>query len=160
MQGPLTRVAILALAAGASLASAIALPGAASAQTYGDYRAYQDCRSQQAGNAVGGAIVGGLIGGVIGNSVAGRGDRGAGTAVGAGVGAAVGAGVGSSSTNCYDGPTRYDYNRSGYDYDRGDYRYDDGSYRDDRRYQGGSSYPGYYQTDPDYPTGPYGGDSY
>ncbi len=72
MQGSLTRVVVLALAAGTALASAAVAPATASAQNYDDYRAYQDCRSQQAGNAVGGAIVGGVIGGVLGNSLAGR----------------------------------------------------------------------------------------
>ncbi|HEY5410853.1 MAG TPA: glycine zipper domain-containing protein [Caulobacteraceae bacterium] len=168
MQRPQKGVAILALMAGASLMSLTALPSTAAAQSSYDYR-YSDCRQQQAGNTVAGAVVGGLAGALIGRSVAGRGDRGAGTAVGAGVGAAVGAGVGSSSTNCSDDRSRYDYQRDGsysYDYSRPsddysspgygytapNYGYTDPGY-------GYSSQPGYsgYQPTPDYRSNGYDG---
>lgn len=175
MQGPLIRTAVLALATGASLATAAVVPTTASAQDY--YRS--DCSRQRSSNAVGGAIVGGIAGALIGNGVASRGSRGAGTAIGAGVGAAVGAGVGSSSTDCYDGRSSYDYNRSsdynrsydynrGYDYDRSYYNnystpsssyYDSYSTPSRSYYNSYSSpsssydYSGYYgsrQTTPDY----------
>ena len=168
MQGPLTRAAILALATGASLASATALPTAASAQ---DYNSYQ-CNRERSGNTVAGAIIGGIAGAAIGNSVAGRGDRGTGTVVGGALGATVGAGVGSSSTRCYDAPSRYDYQRRDYDsrydysttpsysYDRSDsytpsYSYDRSnsytpSYSYDRSYYRGNSSPDYYQSTPSY----------
>ncbi len=93
--------ALFAATAAVVLTSAMAIPGVASAQPYGDpYAAQQACQQQQNNRAVGGAILGGLAGAAIGNGVSGGYNRTGGTVAGGVAGAAIGAGVGSATTNC------------------------------------------------------------
>ncbi|MNE06033.1 hypothetical protein D3C80_986080 [compost metagenome] len=144
-------VAISALAC----AAAVALPGVASAQSYGyDYPPaygygsynsynqgtyYDPCVRDQRQRATTGGLLGAAIGAVAGSQLAARGRRTEGSALGGVLGAAIGAGVGNSSAACdsryrrdadygYQGtyvPPAYGYDNRAYDYRGYDY---------DRRY--------------------------
>ncbi len=96
-------------------ASAVALPGVASAQSYGyDYPPaygygnggysqgtyYDPCARDQRQRATTGGLLGAAIGAVAGSQMAARGRRTEGSALGGVLGAAIGAGVGNSSAAC------------------------------------------------------------
>ena len=146
MQGSLKRAAVLALATGASLASAAVLPATASAQ---EYYGYDQCSHQRSGNTVAGAIIGGIAGAAIGSSSTRCYDR-----------------------SGYDYDRSYDYNRT---YDNRSYSYPSSSYDYNRSYYNSypsssydynnSYYYGSRQTTPDYyhstsPSYYYSGDGY
>ncbi|MBK1969453.1 glycine zipper 2TM domain-containing protein [Brevundimonas diminuta] len=146
-------------------ASAVALPGVASAQSYGyDYPPaygygnnrysqgtyYDPCARDQRQRATTGGLLGAAIGAVAGSQLAARGRRTEGSALGGVLGAAIGAGVGNSSAACdsrYRRDANYGYQGTyvppAYGYDnRG---YDDGRRYDDRR-DGYDYYRDYPQT--------------
>ncbi|WP_333592082.1 glycine zipper 2TM domain-containing protein [Brevundimonas sp.] len=158
------------IAAAAALIAAIAVPGAASAQSYysngygysqnygsGQYgRGYDyDRRSSQDpcyrdGRTGAGAAIGATAGAVLGSQLAARGRRTEGSVLGGVLGAMVGANVGRSSSEACRTQGYYDQGRSYSDYDRRndnsysyDRRYDDRNdrgYDYDRTYDRGSSY--------------------
>lgn len=156
-------------------ASAVALPGVASAQSYGyDYPPaygygsggysqgtyYDPCVRDQRQRATTGGLLGAAIGAVAGSQMAARGRRTEGSALGGVLGAAIGAGVGNSSAACdsryrrdadygYQGtrvPPAYGYDNRGYDNRGYDY---------DRRYDDRRDGYDYYRDYPDaYPSAP------
>lgn len=172
MIGLISKKAPAAAIAALACAATVALPGVASAQSYGyDYPPaygygnsgysqgtyYDPCTRDQRQRATTGGLLGAAIGAVAGSQMAARGRRTEGSALGGVLGAAIGAGVGNSSAACdsryqrdanygYQGayvPPAYGYDNRGYD-NRG---YDSGRY-DDRRYDDRRDGYDYYQ---DYP---------
>jgi len=137
-----------ALVAGAL--AAVALPGSASAQSYGqpsgygyDQRGYDACTRQEREQQTAGGLIGATIGAIAGSQIASRGVRTEGSVLGGVVGAAIGSSIGRDNAAC--GTTdrgygaygrRYDdaYSRPyGYDYGGYDRRYERRDY--DRRYE-------------------------
>lgn len=102
---------LCAIAAGAALAAAFAVP--ATAQDY--YYRHENCYDRNADASAGGALTGAVVGGAAAGPV------------GAVVGAAVGGSAGDDSVHC-----RYEHDEYGYN---GGY-YRDGGYYDDNGYYG------------------------
>jgi hypothetical protein len=110
------------LVAGSVALGALAVPAAASAQTYDRYGyGYGDrrveCRDTR-GNQTAGAVIGALAGAALGSNVAGRGAKSEGGVIGALAGAAIGAQAAKgASSGCHDryGSSRYG-STTGYGY--------------------------------------------
>jgi hypothetical protein len=161
MIGLISKKTSAAAIAALACASAVALPGVASAQSYGygyppayGYGSYSrgtyydPCVHDQRQRATTGGVLGAAIGAVAGSQLAARGRRTEGSVLGGVLGAALGAGVGNSSAACdsryrrdadygYQGtyvPPAYGYDNRAYDYRGYDYRgYDYDRRYDDRR---------------------------
>ncbi|AYG95744.1 glycine zipper 2TM domain-containing protein [Brevundimonas naejangsanensis] len=162
MIAPLSKKASAAAVAIIACASAVALPGIASAQSYGYPPAYgygsysqgsyyDPCVRDQRERATTGGLLGAAIGAVAGSQLAARGRRTEGSALGGVLGAAIGAGVGNSSAAC-NSPYRRDTGYSGtyvppaYGYDNRPYDYRG---YDDRRYDDRRDGSDYYRDYPD-----------
>jgi len=176
VEGTETMIALISKKASAAAiaalacASAVALPGVASAQSYGyDYPPaysnsgysqgtyYDPCVRDQRQRATTGGVLGAAIGAIAGSQMAARGRRTEGSALGGVLGAAIGAGVGNSSAACdsryrsnadygYQGtyvPPAYGYDNRGYD----SRSYDNRAY--DRRYDDRRDSYDYYRDYPD-----------
>ncbi|WP_278070914.1 glycine zipper 2TM domain-containing protein [Brevundimonas sanguinis] len=168
----ISKKASAAAIAALACASAVALPGVASAQSYGyDYPPaygygnsgysqgtyYDPCVRDQRQRATTGGVLGAAIGAIAGSQMAARGRRTEGSALGGVLGAAIGAGVGNSSAACdsryrrdadygYQGtyvPPAYGYDNRGYD----SRSYDNRAY--DRRYDDRRDSYDYYRDYPD-----------
>lgn len=107
------------------MAGVMAVPAAASAQSYGSYpysshgygsygysqAQYDPCVREQTQRGTTGGLLGAAIGAVAGSQIAARGRRTEGSVLGGVLGAAIGAGVGNSSAACRPGQ----YTGGGYD---------------------------------------------
>ena len=93
-------------AAAAVLATSLAVPQFAAAQSTRSYGSGDICREARRDSGHKGALVGGVLGAVIGSQVAGNGAKTEGAVLGGVVGAAAGNQVGRNRINCKGYPSR------------------------------------------------------
>jgi uncharacterized protein YcfJ len=93
-------------AAAAVLATSLAVPQFAAAQSTRTYGSGDICREARRESGHKGAIVGGVLGAVLGSQVAGKGAKTEGAVLGGVVGAAAGNQVGRNRINCKGYPSR------------------------------------------------------
>jgi hypothetical protein len=157
-QSTFAKASLTGVAGVMALASALAVPTFASAQSSGYYDNrpnydYDPCKRESTNRATTGGVLGALAGAAIGSNLAAHhGGRTGGAALGGVVGAVAGANIGKNSAACNSGQQRQGYYNNGQTYGSNygsgyDDRYQGDGYYDRSRNEGyaedryGNSYP-------------------